>query len=115
MGSGGAALAAAAAPEVHCPACDATLGDFQASGRLGCPTCWETFDRPLRELLRRVHGATRHVGDVPGQAGEGASDLTRPQQIARAEVLLAAAIAAERFEEAAEWRDRLRQLREAAE
>ena len=107
-------LAAAAAPEVHCPACDATLGDFQASGRLGCPTCWETFDRPLRDLLRRVHGATRHVGEAPGQSAEGGAALTVAQQVARLEAALSAAVAAERFEEAADLRDRLRLLREGA-
>ncbi|MBK7596251.1 MAG: UvrB/UvrC motif-containing protein [Gemmatimonadetes bacterium] len=35
--------------------------------------------------------------------------------MARLEAVLAAAVAAERFEEAAELRDRLRQLREAAQ
>lgn len=113
MGGAGPMLAAAAASAQHCPDCDATLADFQASGRLGCPTCWEAFDRPLRDLLRRVHGATRHVGDVPpAMAGEpGSSTVT--QQRDRLQAALTAAIAAERFEEAAEVRDRLQALGDA--
>lgn len=112
MGSAGPMLAAAASSAEHCPDCDATLADFQASGRLGCPTCWVTFDRPLRDLLRRVHGATRHVGEVPPTMGgqPGASTVT--QQRDRLKAALAVAIAAERFEEAAEVRDRLHALGE---
>ena len=114
MGSAGPMLAAASAAAEHCPACDATLADFQASGRLGCPTCWETFDRPLRDLLRRVHGATRHVGEVPPTADGGSGVSTVSQQRDRLKAALAAAIAAERFEEAAEVRDRLHALGDGA-
>ena len=110
MGSAGPMLAAASATAEHCPACDATLADFQASGRLGCPTCWETFERPLRDLLRRVHGATRHVGEIPPTATGVPGVSTVAQQRDRLKAALAAAIAAERFEEAAEVRDRLHAL-----
>jgi protein arginine kinase activator len=113
MGGSGAMLAAAAAPADHCPDCDATLADFQASGRLGCPTCWERFDRPLRELLRRIHGSTRHVGNAPAGVSDGAPAPSRTQQLERLRAALAAAVAAERFEEAAELRDRLRALEES--
>ena len=49
--------------------CGATLEDFRESGRLGCPTCYDTFEASLRTLLRRIHGASRHIGQpyaVPG-------------------------------------------------
>lgn len=116
MGSGGVMLAAAEANAAHCPACDATLGDFRASGRLGCPTCWTTFERPMRELLRRIHGATHHVGERPatGGAGEG-GERAISQQRERLRASLAAAIEEERFEEAAALRDRLHALTEEAE
>lgn len=112
MGSGGAMLAAAAATAQHCPACDATLADFQASGRLGCPTCWETFDRPLRDLLRRLHGATRHIGEASFPADTEAAPVSLADQRMRLRAALQAAVAAERFEEAAVMRDRLRDLEE---
>ncbi len=116
MGGGGVMLASAGAQSVHCPACDATLGDFQASGRLGCPTCWTTFERSLRELLRRIHGAARHVGGRPadGDVVEGGGSAVS-QQVERLRAGLAAAIREERFEEAAVLRDRLHTLTEEAE
>ena len=44
-----AVLVAAAATAEACPECGATLQDFRASGRVGCPTCWTAFERPLRD------------------------------------------------------------------
>ena len=46
-----------------CPRCGASLQDFRESGRLGCPECYRAFEVPLRELLRRLHGSTYHVGE----------------------------------------------------
>lgn len=99
--SSGAALSA-------CPECGATLQDFRRTGRLGCAQCWTTFEGPLRGLVRRVHGASRHLGKAyvpPGAEPEDAGALTRHL---REE--LAAAVRAENFEAAAELRDRLRGL-----
>lgn len=99
--SAGAALA-------ECPGCGATLQDFRRTGRLGCADCWTTFEGPLRGLVRRVHGATRHVGEhyaAPGAEPADPADLLR-----RLREQLAAAVLDENFEVAAELRDRLRGL-----
>lgn len=115
MGKGGAPMAAAVAVGEACPECGATLQDFRASGRLGCAHCWIAFERPLRDLLRRLHGATRHTGE--GYTRPGDDTLTAPEQRERirAELReqLRLAIVAEQFERAAELRDQLRVLEEA--
>jgi protein arginine kinase activator len=90
-----------------CPRCGSTMQDFKETGRLGCPECYRAFEAPLRDLLRRLHGSTFHVGerytepgqDVEAQAGDG-RDALREQ--------LRLAIETENFELAAEIRDRLR-------
>ena len=46
-----------------CSRCGGSLQDFRESGRLGCPDCYRTFEAPLRDLLRRLHGSTQHVGE----------------------------------------------------
>ncbi|MGI8496996.1 MAG: UvrB/UvrC motif-containing protein [Gemmatimonadaceae bacterium] len=47
----------------RCTFCGMTLrGDFKATGRLGCARCYTTFESSLRDLLRRVHGSSRHAG-----------------------------------------------------
>ncbi len=91
-----------------CRFCGATPRDFRATGRLGCAHCYEAMERSLRELLRRLHGSSRHVGrryDPP------AVDLLhKPDTLHDLRDRLRRAIAAEQFELAAELRDRLRVL-----
>jgi protein arginine kinase activator len=110
MDKGGAPLAAAAATGGHCPTCNATLEDFRASGRLGCPECWVAFARPMREMLRRLHGATRHTGDR--YAATSAESMTpeeqREQTRSELREQLRLAIEGELFEQAAQLRDQLR-------
>lgn len=92
----------------NCPRCGGTLQDFRESGRLGCSDCYRTFEVPLRDLLRRLHGSTHHLGErytdhetaPPVQRGQAAE--LREQ--------LRLAVETENFELAAELRDRLRVL-----
>jgi protein arginine kinase activator len=92
----------------RCSYCGTSLRDFRASGRLGCAQCYGAFEQSLRELLRRVHGSTRHEG-WRHQAGD-------PDVVAREAALetlrsrLAKAVEGEAFEEAAALRDQIRGL-----
>jgi len=93
---------------LRCPRCGAGLTDFRDAGRLGCPECWEVFAGPLTDLVRRLHGATRHVGEryrAPGVVEEGEVSSVTVDRL-RAE--LRDAVAAEDFERAARLRDQLR-------
>jgi protein arginine kinase activator len=92
----------------RCDFCSATLGDFRATGRLGCPRCYAAFETSLRDLLRRVHGSARHTGrqyDPPRR-----DELERQTQVGELRAQLKRAIEAEQFELAADIRDRLRVL-----
>lgn len=90
----------------RCAYCGTSLRDFRASGRLGCAHCYGAFEQSLRELLRRVHGSTRHEG----WKHEGAD----PDIVARELTLetlrsrLAKAVEGEAFEEAATLRDQIK-------
>jgi protein arginine kinase activator len=99
----------AQAPRVDaCPRCGGSLQDFRESGRLGCPDCYRSFEVPLRDLLRRLHGSTHHVGeryddrDIASAEGRQQASELREQ--------LRLAVETENFELAAELRDRLRVL-----
>jgi protein arginine kinase activator len=96
---------------VRCTFCSISLRDFRASGRLGCAHCYGAFESSLRELLRRVHGASRHAGHryEPPQP----EAMTQPPQATMLGELrdrLRAAIESEQFELAADLRDRIRVL-----
>ncbi|MEP6689968.1 MAG: UvrB/UvrC motif-containing protein [Gemmatimonadaceae bacterium] len=92
----------------RCPFCAATLRDFKASGRLGCARCYGTFEGSLRDLLRRVHGSSKHLGKR--------YVAPEPQPIEQASVRielldrLKRAVDAEQFELAAKLRDQIRVL-----
>lgn len=91
-----------------CAFCGATARDFRATGRLGCPHCYDAMERSLRELLRRLHGSAKHVGaqyDTPV-----AHVLEKPDSVHDLRDRLRRAVATEQFELAAELRDRLRVL-----
>jgi len=107
MGKGAAAALPAEAEAGRCDFCGATLQDFRDSGRLGCPQCYESFAAHLRNLLRRLHGSSQHVGEV--YLSPVAGDDPRRQLLDLREQLKRA-VDAENFELAAELRDRIRVL-----
>jgi protein arginine kinase activator len=110
----GAALVPATADGVRCPACGSTLRDFRDTGRLGCDQCYVAFDGHLRDLLRRLHGSSQHVGEryqIPGEAwGGGGGDSDPRSRLLELKAQLRRAVEGENFELAAELRDRIRVL-----
>ena len=98
--------AATAEDAISCAFCGATSRDFRATGRLGCPHCYDAMEQSLRELLRRLHGSSKHVGiqyDVPTT-----HVLEKPDSLHDLRDRLRRAVDSEQFELAAELRDRLR-------
>jgi protein arginine kinase activator len=89
-----------------CAGCGATLNDFRETGRLGCPECYRTFESQLRELLRRLHGSSRHLGERYEAPGGTPTDPLLSHLELRERLRLA--VETENFELAAELRDRLK-------
>ncbi len=100
-----------AQPSTCCETCGLTYGEFARIGRLGCSDCYETFSERLDSILRRMQGSVTHVGKVPKRAG---AHLALRRQISELRRELEAAIEREAYEEAAELRDRIRQLEATA-
>jgi len=113
VGKGAAAALPPVDSQVTCDFCGAGLQDFRETGRLGCAHCYETFGPHLRELLRRIHGASQHVGEVylpANEAGAGQRTRDQDQLLAELKSQLKRAVDVENFELAAELRDRIRGL-----
>ena len=115
LGKPGSAQAAEPGADAACPACGATLQDFRQTGRLGCAQCYTTFEGHLRDLLRRLHGSSQHVGEryapaaAPTEPGAGAG-AGPARAVGELREQLRRAIETENFELAAELRDRLKVL-----
>lgn len=92
----------------RCPFCSGTLADFRSTGRLGCAHCYDAFEPSLRDLLRRVHGNSRHMGRR--YTAPPPSELPHVSSATELRVKLKRAIETEQFEVAADIRDRLRGL-----
>jgi protein arginine kinase activator len=89
-----------------CARCGGSLQDFRESGRLGCPECYRSFEVPLRDLLRRLHGSTHHMGERYAERGSPVPVVRHQASELREQLRLA--VETENFELAAELRDRLR-------
>jgi protein arginine kinase activator len=94
------------ASELVCPSCGTPFSYFQETARLGCPECYRAFAAQLGPIMRRIHGAGRHVGKVPSSNPE----LKRQTELENLKRSLQEAIASEAYERAAEIRDRIRAL-----
>jgi protein arginine kinase activator len=114
MGKGASAQLPTTSDTGSCEFCGATLQDFRETGRLGCPHCYVTFETHLRSLLRRIHGASRHMGEpyLPPTAppGAGQAPAVASPDLAQLRAQLKRAVDAENFELAARLRDEIRTL-----
>lgn len=90
-----------------CRECGATFGEITASGKMGCATCYATFDEELSHALTGLHGNAGHRGKV------SAGYRVKREKAERLTVLkkqLRDAVAAEKYEAAVELRDAIRAL-----
>jgi len=104
-------LSVARKPSIQCPGCGLGLEELRRQGRVGCEQCYQAFDAYLSESLERLHGASRHVGRLPGLP-EG--ELERRQQVEGLKGELQDAVREEDYERAADLRDEIQALESGA-
>lgn len=94
-------------PGAQCPVRGFTQADFKKTGRLGCSACWETFEAGLASLLKAMHKGDHHVGKVPTKAMHTLALNGKIQELAEQ---LEKAVREEKYEDAAQIRDEIREL-----
>ena len=87
-----------------CSKCRLAWTDFEKTGRLGCPQCYEEYEKNLKTILRRIHGNNRHIGKQGDQTKQKKDTLPNLKK------KLEQAIAKEEYENAAQLRDRIREI-----
>jgi len=92
----------------RCESCGLSTADFKSLGRFGCAVCYESFKDLLGLMLREMQKSTTHQGKVPLVS---AQRVASRNQIQLWEDNLQNAINAERYEDAAQWRDKIMQLK----
>lgn len=92
---------------IKCEKCGMNHHKFAQEGRLGCSECFNYLGRQLEPLLKRIHGTTQHTGKIPKRIGGG---LRLKNELEQTRSKLQDAIKKEEFEEAAKYRDRIKEL-----
>ena len=87
-----------------CEVCGFTRKDFEKSGRFGCPACYETFGSFLRPVFEKLHSGSKHMGKIPAKA---MAESLINDRIRHLEVKMEQAVASERYEDAACFRDKI--------
>jgi protein arginine kinase activator len=116
LGSSFSGLSTQALPSAQrCAFCGSSLAEIARDGRVGCASCYETFYEQLKPTLQRIHGGLRHSGKAPATDPAVEQAKQRQAAIERLRASIAAAVQAERYEEAAKLRDEIRALEEGGD
>jgi protein arginine kinase activator len=91
-----------------CPHCGLTYAGLKAEGRMGCASDYTLFRSMLEPLLERIHRATEHTGKRP-RVAQLRAEMEQLRQ------RLEEAVACENYEQAAQLRDRIRQMEREVE
>lgn len=97
-------------PDLVCPDCGMETSDFRKTGRLGCASCFPVFADTLRPVLEDMHVGMEHKGKVPESA---VSRRSVSEKLKALETALESAIVEEAYEDAAKYRDEIRDLQES--
>jgi len=95
----------------RCPHCHMRDCDFKKTARLGCSHCYEAFADELGPMLAAMHKGTQHKGKIPDAFK---ATIEKSSLFSELHKQLEEAIRAEKYEEAAFLRDRIREAGNAA-
>ena len=97
-----------------CPECSWTTAKIrESSGKVGCPECYKVFAPILAEAFSKVQRGTLHLGKHP-MAKDDTTGILR-QELKRLQTELADSVAAEEYENAALYRDRINAIKKQLE
>lgn len=100
-------------PHARCSGCGTTWDRIRHDGRAGCATCYATFREQLTGVMGRVQRGEIHVGKTPRAIEKRRLRLEqlrqrRDNQLLVLQTRLRNAVAAEKYEEAARLRDKIK-------
>lgn len=95
-----------------CSFCGTTFEEFAQTAMAGCANCYHEFLSDMLPYIQRIHGKTRHVGKIPATAGK---ELRQQRELTSLKKQLNDAVAAQEYEKAAEFRDKIKEIERKAQ
>ncbi len=98
--------------DITCKDCKWTWKKFRKYTRLGCPKCYDAFEKELISGIKSIHNGVNHKGKIPGERG---NDFNKKSnfyfQLTALQDLLKEAVKSEDYENAATYRDEISELK----
>ena len=92
--------------DIKCEYCQLSWDDFHEKGLLGCAHCYESFEEPLKKMLRKMHGSNKHIGNRPAVRRR----IGTLEELEELRDELRRTIRKENYERAAELRDIIKDI-----
>jgi protein arginine kinase activator len=96
-----------ALPAKGCPNCGMTYDTFRSTGKFGCSHCIDSFKTRVMPVIKSIQGYDRHTGKIPKRAG---GSYRVQMDIEKMKNDLRNAVECEKYELAAELRDKIHEL-----
>ena len=90
-----------------CPVCKTSLREFKSTGRLGCPSCYDTFRDEISKIVKKIAPFETHKPDLIKQTK---TKLTKQEKIENLRKEMAVAVKEERYEDAAKIKKQIAKL-----
>ncbi|MBQ5399128.1 MAG: UvrB/UvrC motif-containing protein [Ruminococcus sp.] len=100
----------------RCETCGSTYNDITRTGMMGCADCYKVFEDRIMPTIRRIHGNTTHCGkNSPSSKARVFEKEEKKEEKPKSELevlkdKLAEAIENQEFEQAAELRDKIKEM-----
>ena len=93
--------------EPACDHCGMTYEMFKKYGKFGCEHCYDAFEPMISPMIKRMQGKNVHIGKIVNNGGE---DIRKKREIDELNQKLRAAVEKEEYEQAAVYRDMIKEL-----
>ena len=97
----------------RCEFCGTTYAEIANSGHVGCANCYSLFADRLNPSIVRIHGNAAHCGKhskIAEQEEPRSKKETKQDTVKDLQAQLEKAVARQDFEQAAELRDKIREM-----
>ena len=94
--------------DVSCPVCKTTLREFRASGKLGCPNCYEVFNEEIKDVVKKISQHEKHKAEAINV--NKSKKQTKQEQIDVLRQEMKKAVEEERYEDAGKLKKQIKKL-----